>query len=129
MKNLQLSLILKWFEMTKALIKPEDYRDITAYWCNRFVLVNGEVMSKNWWQDKFNYSGDTIRRIVDNLAIGNFSFKHFDTNTMTLGYPKLGDTERILKLEHKGIEIRTGNPYWGAEPDKLYFVIKHGKKQ
>jgi len=46
---------------------------------------------------------------------------------MTLGYPKSNDTERILKLEHKGIEIRTGNPDWGAEPDKLYFVIKHGK--
>lgn len=25
-----------------------------------------------------------------------------------------------------GIEIRTGNPEWGAEPGKLYFVIKHG---
>ena len=45
---------------------------------------------------------------------------------MTLGYPKTGDNERILKLEHKGIEIRTGNPDWGAEPNKIYFVIKHG---
>ncbi len=53
-------------------------------------------------------------------------FKTFDTNTMTLGYPKSGDTERILILEHKGIEIRTGNPDWGAEQNKLYFVIKHG---
>ena len=46
---------------------------------------------------------------------------------MTLGYPKSTDSERILKLEHKGIEIRTGNPDWGDELDKLYFVIKHGK--
>ena len=53
-------------------------------------------------------------------------YKDFERNTMTLGYPKSGDTERILKLEHKGIEIRTGNPEWGAEPNKLYFVIKHG---
>jgi len=45
---------------------------------------------------------------------------------MTLGYPKSGDTERILKYEHAGIEIRIGNTDWGAEPDKLYFVIKHG---
>jgi len=52
--------------------------------------------------------------------------KTFDCNIMTLGYPKNGDTERILKLEHKGIEIRTGNPEWGAEPNKLYFVIMHG---
>lgn len=57
-----------------------------------------------------------------------FFSKKFDFNTMTLGYPKSGDTERILKLEHKGIEIRTGNPDWGAEPGKLYFVILHGKQ-
>ena len=35
---------------------------------------------------------------------------------------------RIIKYKHEGIEIRTGNPNWGAEPDKLYFVIKHGKQ-
>ena len=50
------------------------------------------------------------------------------TNTMTLGYPSKNDTERILKFEHAGIEIREGNPEWGAEPKKIYFVIKHGKK-
>ena len=27
---------------------------------------------------------------------------------------------------HIKIEIRTGNPEWGAEPNKLYFVIMHG---
>ena len=31
MKNLQLSLKTKWFEMTKAYIKTEDYRDINEY--------------------------------------------------------------------------------------------------
>ncbi|MDV3537947.1 hypothetical protein CMU94_02270 [Elizabethkingia anophelis] len=56
-----------------------------------------------------------------------FSVKNFKINTMTLGYPKSGDKERTLKLEHLGIEIRTGNPEWGAESGKLYFVIKHGK--
>ena len=45
---------------------------------------------------------------------------------MTLGYPKSTDTDRILKLEHKGIEIGYGKPEWGAEPNKLYFIIKHG---
>ena len=45
---------------------------------------------------------------------------------MTLGYPKANDNERILKIEHKGIVVRAGNPEWGAEPNKLYFVIMHG---
>ena len=131
MKNLQLPLKTKWFEMTKAGIKTEDYREITPYWCNRFLLVDGEIMSKIWWVEKFNYTGniftDNIKWILDNIEIGNFSFKPFTQNTMTLGYPKSTDTDRILILEHKGIEIRTGNPEWGAETGKLYCVIKHGK--
>jgi hypothetical protein len=35
MKNLQLSLKKQWFEMTKAGIKTEDYREITPYWVSR----------------------------------------------------------------------------------------------
>ena len=47
---------------------------------------------------------------------------------MTLGYPSKTDESRILRYEHAGIEIRTGVELWGAEPNKLYFVIKHGKR-
>ena len=31
------SLKTKWFEMTKAKIKPEDYREIDDYWCRRLL--------------------------------------------------------------------------------------------
>lgn len=101
MKNLQLSLKAKWFEMTKAGIKTEDYREINEYWITRLQRVNGMSLPDN-------------------------QCKIFDVNTVTLGYPKSTDTDRILRLEHKGIEIREGNPEWGAEPGKLYFVILHG---
>ena len=129
MKNLQLSLKTKWFEMTKALIKDEDYRLITHYWCNRLLLFDGKSISKSEWA---KIIGDTelskefiIKKYID---MGFITFKPFTKNTMALGYPKTGDTERTLILEHKGIEIRTGNPEWGAEPGKMYFVIKHGNK-
>lgn len=49
-------------------------------------------------------------------------------NSQFISYELSTDTERILKIEHKGIEIRTGNPDWGAEPGKLYFVILHGNE-
>lgn len=121
MKNLQLSLKTKWFLMTKAGIKTEDYRELTPYWVKRLVEPNDE--------------GVTVEAVMYYLNGGKqhafysnkFEFKKFDSNIMTLGYPKSTDTERILKFEHKGIEIRTGNPDWGAEPGKLYFVILHGK--
>lgn len=66
-----------------------------------------------------------IFKIKTSLAI--FLYKKCFVNVMTLGYPKASDSKRILKLEHNGIEISTGKKEWGAEPNKLYFVIKHGK--
>jgi hypothetical protein len=128
MKNLQLSLKTKWFEMTKLGIKTEDYRKITPYWMKRLCEFYGHNV------DYIDYD---IQGICDLLSSqkedvvwlfkhDKIRFKDFSTNIMTLGYPKSGDTERILKYKHKGIEIRTGNTEWGAEPNKLYFVIKHG---
>jgi hypothetical protein len=117
MSNLQLSLKTKWFFMTKKLIKPEDYRSITPYWCNKFLLYNSMKMPKSFWEGYLETTKGEIK--------SDCSFIFFKHNIMTLGYPKKSDTDRILKLEHKGIEIRTGNPDWGAEPDKPYFVILH----
>lgn len=124
MSNLQLSLKKQWFDLTKSGVKTEDYREITPYFCNKFLLLNGKSMSKKWWFLNF-FENRSIEKTIISL-IGNTTFKKFDSNIMTLGYPKSTDTERILRLEHKGIEIHTGRPEWGAEPNKLYFVIKHG---
>ena len=107
--NLQLSLKTKWFEMTKAGIKTEDYRELTRYWYNR--LVEEGYCELNPFK-----------------VLGVFKMNEFETNIMTLGYPSKTDTSRIIKFKHVGIEIRKGNPEWGAEPDKLYFVIKHGER-
>ena len=122
--NLQLSLKREWFEMTNSGIKTEDYREITPYWCNRLVLLDGEAKSKDWWYYNF-FQGRSIQKTIWSI-MGNTYFKNFKTNTITLGYPKKGDKERMLILAHEGIEIRKGNPKWGAEPNKLYFVLKHG---
>ena len=123
--NLQLSLKTKWFEMTKSGIKTEDYREITPYWFGR--LFEDAHKSKSIRQEACDNFRNPNSATNWNFKKGYyFKFKEFTQNTMTLGYPKSGDTDRILKLEHKGIEIRTGNPDWGAEPDKLYFVILHG---
>ena len=112
---LRLSLKTKWFEMTKAGIKTEDYRELNEYWHKRLFT-----------KDSIEHMEDCHDNYGGCIHVNDLDFKKFDYNVMTLGYPKNGDTERILKLEHKGIEIRTGNPEWGAEPNKLYFVIMHG---
>lgn len=117
----------KWFEMTKPGIKKEDYREITPYWCSRILLYKGCHKPAKWWEFiQFHDGCFFIKDLVSNIQNGEITFKPFKVNTMTLGYPKSTDTERILRLEHKGIEIRTGNPEWGAVPDQIYFVILHG---
>jgi len=137
MNNLQLSLKKQWFEMTKSRIKTEDYREITLYWYYRLIVPSNnytrEIMIDDYnygikHKERLpNYFGESLIYNFNNINYRDQSFKNFTTNTMTLGYPKSTDAERIIKFEHAGIEIRTGNPEWGAEANKLYFVIKHGK--
>lgn len=114
MKNLQLSLKKQWFEMTKSGIKTEDYREINEYWFKRLIK-----------KDNFELFDNFVSLLPSVYELEPL-LKYFETNTMTLGYPKAGNTERIIKLKHAGIEIRTGKIEWGAEPNKIYFVIKHG---
>ena len=129
MKNLQLSLKKNWFEMTKEGIKTEDYREINEYWYARLVnranLNSFKKASLAFVVAMANQKPpEAFKKEANRIYKG--CFKPFTQNTITLGYPKKGDEERTLILEHKGIEIREGNPEWGAEKGKLYFVIKHG---
>jgi len=116
--KLQLSLKRKWFEMTKAGIKTEDYREINEYWFSRFMMGKLEE----------GFTLEQFKNHSEMVGMMRLYRKSFKINRMTLGYPKSTDTEKIIEFEHAGIEIRTGNPEWGAEPNKLYFVIKHGKR-
>lgn len=139
MKNLHLSLKAKWFEMTKSGVKTEDYREITPYWVKKLMLYQNndfldltkkdiDLVCSDFKQctgaDDFQ-EGSDIDYTLDNWYL---SFKKFKTTTLTLDYPKADNKEKIIQFVHKGIEIRTGNPEWGAEPNKIYFVIKHGGK-
>lgn len=127
MRNLTLRLHQKWFDMTKSGEKPEDYREINQYWFKRFVKDYKKVFKvytgHNWDDD---YLRDEGIDFIVRSKIKIFEFNPYYENIMTLGYPKAGDIDRILNYPHRGIEIRTGKREWGAEPRKLYFVIKHG---
>ena len=114
MADLRLSLKRKWFEMTRDGIKTEDYREVNEYWIKRLVYTGFYLHPLNYCVEARSGQWHPV--------------KEFSHNIMTLGYPSANDTDRIIQFEHAGIEIRTGNPEWGAEPDKLYFVIKHGAR-
>ena len=120
MNTLRLSLKRKWFEMTDDLIKLEDYRNTTPYWYSRLCLYEGKKKSKKFWEFVLLNSFD--------FDINKVSFKQFNTTVLTLGYPSNSDKDRIIEFEQLSISIGYGKEEWGAEPNKLYFVIKHGKR-
>lgn len=102
MKTLTLPLKRKWFNMIRAGVKLEEYREIGKYWAKRLLKNYPEYYA------------------IHDLANG---FKKFDKLVFTLGYPKADDTSRRLEFNNPKIRIGTGRPEWGAEPGKIYFVI------
>lgn len=129
-KTLQLPLIKKWFDLTKSGVKKEEYRELNAFWMARLLLQDGRKQPQQFWNRCYTlmYSPSDIQRWFNDTIIHKITPVPFTQNKMTLGYPKSGDTERTVTFAHAGIEIRTGNPDWGAEPGKLYIVIKHGER-
>lgn len=101
MKTLTLSLKKQWFDMIKAGVKKEEYREIKPFWKKR------------------------LRNVVLKTALSTVyeGFQRYDALVFTLGYPKADDTERRLEFKNPKIRIGTGKPEWGAEPGILYFVI------
>jgi hypothetical protein len=126
MNSLQLPLKKKWFEMTKSGIKKEDYREIKRHWLAKLFSANGIDLYNEDIEEMLFELNNKEYTIEEFCRWTGLRVKRFDKNIMTSGYPKSTDLERILKLEHLGIEIREGNQEWGAEKGVKYFVIKHG---
>lgn len=127
MRDLHLPLKKNWFDLTKLGVKIEDYRAITPYWFKRLVQDYKKLFKDttgfDWDEGLFLQEG--IDHIVKN-NLHHVVFVPFAHNVMKHAYPSAGDTDRIVTLSHQGIEVRGGNPQWGAIPGVQYFVIMHG---
>lgn len=106
-KTLTLTLKRQWFDLIKSGVKLEEYRELKECWYKR--LCREQNPNQPW----LNPMGGIYFKIRND----------FDTLVFTLGYPKKTDTERRLVFKNPKIRIDTGNPDWGAEPGKKYFVI------
>jgi len=90
---LHLTLTSKWFKMILDGIKPEEYREVKAYWSKRLLDGHGKA-------------------------------KEFDVIVFKNGYAK---NCPMIAVEFKGLEYRTGNQEWGAQPGIKYYVLLLGE--
>lgn len=115
--TLYLPLEKKWFNMIKDGIKKEEYRRFGSV--PKGLLDLKEIRKILYWNNRL------IKEIF--LEKGKdqctYRFNHFDRLVFTLGYPKADDAERRLEFKNPKIRLDYGQPEWGAEPGKMYFVI------
>ena len=113
--TLKLTLKKEWFDMIASGVKTEEYREIKPHWIRRFYDCRGFSRVKMENLDKL------IRRYFESGKVYN-GYKHVE---FTNGY---GNHRPRITMEFKYMVIGTGNPDWGAEKNKEYFVIKLGKE-
>jgi hypothetical protein len=89
--------------------KKEEYREIKTYWKHRFLK---------------HHLNHCDRITLAYYEIDQEIFKQFDRVIFRNGYMK---NSPEIKLRVEEIYFGKGNPEWGAEPGKEYFVIKLGE--
>lgn len=102
MKILHLTLKKRWFDMIAIGEKKEEYREIKRYWIQRLCNEVEYELGSSW----------------------NAIFKKFDAVSFKNGY---GKNAPSMLVKFEGLQQKEGNPDWGAEPGKEYFVIKLGE--
>ena len=100
--------------------KKEEYREIKAYWADRFTYHehHERITCVNSLEDEIY--ADNHRAIPTGVFKQMFDIVEF-RNGYARNAPKM-----LFKFD--GLSYGYGNPEWGAEPGKKYFVIKLGEK-
>ena len=130
LQRLVMPLVLKkkWFNMILDGVKTEEYREIKDYWARRFLYID-DFHGMEWqsWEEMWQDMRHPFRRHNgpdDLMSFFGVKFKKFDVIHFRNGYRKNAPE---FKIEFKGFEIKKGNPLWGAEPGKYYFVLELGR--
>jgi len=103
---LNLNLEKKWFDMIASGEKREEYREITDYWIKRLF-------------DNIEHFKKCEYHRIDRCP-------RFEKILFSNGYRK-GRKQMIVSLIN--IRICNGKVEWGAQKNKLYFVLTLGHIQ
>ena len=107
---LTLPIKKKWFDMIKSGEKKEEYREIKPYYDSRFKNYIPSIPSCGNF--KITYDSSFLLTSLYELIEDKIIFKN--------GYSK---NSPQIKCKIK-IKKDFGKEEWGAEPGKLYYVLK-----
>ncbi len=122
---LHLNLKKHWFNLIATKVKPEEYREIKAYWVKRLLLDdNGSKLTKQGAEDlceaiKYALSDEWKDTLISKEAVVPYDKIEFKN-----GYSKNAPT---MVVELKGLKIGTGYELYGAEKDTYYFKLQLGE--
>jgi hypothetical protein len=102
-KVLHLTLKKKWFDMIASGEKKEEYREKSDFWITRICDFD-KCLEANSYEH----------------------FKDFDAIHFYNGWA-CSTKYKNFRIKCNGISLKEGNPEWGAEPGKKYFVISLGE--
>lgn len=91
--------------------KTEEYREIKPYWVKR--MLDCEAIKRD-------YKMLVLRRSLVGKGVYPRGFTHVRFHC---GYTKI-----TMTFEIDSITFGNGKEEWGAEPGKMYFVIKLGRR-
>jgi len=130
MKALYLVLIGKWYDMIESGEKPEEYRDITPYWLQRIfempifeiptIEEDTQYISVDETTAQFYSNPKHFELLREAIAKGVLR-PRFKEVTFQRAYPK--NPPRMTR-PLVSVSVGTGNPAWGAVPNKNYLKLK-----
>lgn len=128
MKTLHLNLKRKYFDMILSGEKPEEYREVKEHYIPMFfeakeLFIYGIKTARGLFHFMNGAKGSRVKAGIAVMHHKDIVMKDYDTITFSNGYAK--DRDQFI-IEFKGVEIKEGNPDWGAEKETKYFVIQLG---
>lgn len=124
-RNLHMTLKKQWFDMIASRFKPEEYREVKAYWTKRLLLdKNGKKMNEADADDlaeaiKYAFSDNWKDELLPKEAV-----IQYDNIVFKNGYSKDAPT---LVVEYKGLKIGRGQEQWGADANDFYLKLQLGE--
>lgn len=123
---LNLTLKKHWFTLISKGFKPEEYREVKAYWTRRLMLdKNGNKLNKVGAKDLTKAIKYAYSKMWDGEEVAEEFVIQYDKIAFRNGYDKEAP---IMVFEYKGLKIGKGKVEWGADENEFYFKLQLGEK-